>query len=182
MLLSYVELVDLVNSGVIRGVSYDAINAASVDVRLGYSFKYERLPDPHGTGIIDLEARESVDWQHIELLPGEDVCLNPGDFILACTLEKFYLPNNISAQFLLKSSIARNGLDHLAATWCDAGWNDSVLTLELQNVTRHHRLKLRPGMYLGQMKFYKHSEVPEEQSYATKGRYNGDQGVRGIKP
>lgn len=180
MLLAYPELVDLVNDGVIEGVQPGAINAASIDVRLGNRFKYEGIPHPLKDRI-DLAARQPMTLFDIELDEDEFVTLNPGNFCLAHTIETFNLPNNISAQFLLKSSVARNGLEHAAATWCDAGWHGSVLTLELRNVTQHHRLMLRPGMYVGQMKFYKHTEVPAEQSYAARGRYNNDSGVEGIK-
>lgn len=183
MLLAYPELVALVERGVIEGVQPDAINAASIDVRLGNHFKYEACPTSNKAEIVDLAARESIRFQDIVCEDGEFITLAPGQFILASTIEIFHLPNDISAQFLLKSSIARNGLDHLAATWCDAGWHGSALTLELRNVTNYHRLKLTPGMFLGQIKFYKHTEVDHEHSYAGRGRYNNDgAGAKSIKP
>jgi deoxycytidine triphosphate deaminase len=64
---------------------------------------------------------------------------------------------------------------------CDPGWNDSTLTLELVNLNRYHTLRLRPGQRIGQMLFYRVTEVPEHRSYATIGNYNGDAGVGRVK-
>ena len=91
------------------------------------------------------------------------------------------MPMDISAEYKLKSSMARIGLEHLNAGWCDAGWHGSVLTLELVNVTRHHSIIIRPGDPIGQMVFFRHAPVPPERPYATRGRYNTDRTVRTIK-
>jgi dCTP deaminase len=106
----------------------------------------------------------------------------PGEFILAHTMETFNLPDNICAEFKLKSSGARTGLENALATWCDCGWNGSTLTLELKNLLRYNSLRLTPGMYIGQMIFYKVTEVPKDRSYATIGRYNNDKSVSEVKP
>ena len=55
--------------------------------------------------------------------------------------------------------MARIGLDHLNAGWCDAGWNGSVLTLELINLLKNHSIALHPGDAIGQMTFFAHGEV-----------------------
>jgi dCTP deaminase len=107
--------------------------------------------------------------------------LQPNEFILAQTLEIFNLPDNICAEFKLKSSGARTGLENALATWCDCGWHGSVLTLELKNFLRYHTLKLTAGMPIGQMIFYRVPMVPKERSYATIGRYNKDKSVQVVK-
>jgi deoxycytidine triphosphate deaminase len=84
--------------------------------------------------------------------------------------------------FILKSSLARSGLEHSQAGWADAGWHDSALTLELSNLLSNHTLHLEAGMAIGQMIFFRHTKVPEEFLYSTKGRYNGDRTVQEIKP
>jgi dCTP deaminase len=73
-------------------------------------------------------------------------------------------------------------LNHLTAGWADAGWNGSVLTLELKNVTNYHEIELRRGDRIGQVIFFEHESVPADRSYAARGRYNGDKSVSGIKP
>jgi dCTP deaminase len=121
--------------------------------------------------MVDLSSKESP-----EMLPHSmsenGISLNPGQFILASTMEIFNLPDNIACEFKLKSSVARSGLNNMLATWCDPGWHGSKLTLELKNDCEHHALLLRPGMKIGQMIFYRVHPVPDEHSYAIKGRYN----------
>ena len=107
--------------------------------------------------------------------------LQPGQFVLAHTFEQFNLPTDICAEFKLKSSGARIGLNNMLATWCDNGWHGSVLTLELHNVTRHHTIRLRPGDKIGQMIFYRTTPVPDDRSYAARGRYNKDSSAQQIK-
>jgi deoxycytidine triphosphate deaminase len=67
------------------------------------------------------------------------------------------------------------------AGWCDPGWNNSKLTLELKNVSQYHTLIIKPGMKIGQMVFWLCDTIPEENSYAVKGQYNKQQTVTGSK-
>lgn len=176
-LLSYTELVELVESGVIGPVDPKAINAASIDVRLGADIVIERqkfIPTP-----VDIHKREVFDSRKLKIETHYD--LEPGEFILAHTMEVFNLPNDICAEFKLKSSGARTGLENALATWCDCGWHGSTLTLELKNLLRFSSIRLTPGMFVGQMIFYRVTEVPEHRSYAQIGRYNNDASVQTVK-
>jgi dCTP deaminase len=177
-LLSYIELCDLVESGVIGPVDPKAINAASIDVRLGNEIVTEEYCD-HRVRPIDIHKREVFPSRKVAINTHYD--MQPGEFVLAHTMETFNLPNNICAEFKLKSSGARTGLENALATWCDCGWHGSVLTLELKNLLRYSALRLTPGMYIGQMIFYRVTDVPEERSYATVGRYNKDASVQTVK-
>lgn len=176
-LLSYNELVELVERGVIEGVDPKHINACSIDVTLGdeiiaEAFSIARKP-------VDIHKREVFTQMPLKIDFYYD--LQPGEFILAHTREVFNLPNDIACEFKLKSSGARTGLENALATWCDPGWNNSVLTLELKNLLQHHQIRLTPGMRVGQMIFYRVTPVPEERSYATVGRYNNDSSVQTVK-
>lgn len=177
MLLAYPELVELVDQGVIEDVAAGAIQGVSIDIRLGDTFMVE---SPNvSSHIVDLAERMSIAFRTV-VAPG-GIILAPGEFCLAHTIELFNLPSDVSAEFSLKSSIARNGLEHMKAGWADATWNQSRLTLELKNNTRYHNLKITPGMFIGQLKFFRHTEVPEAMSYRVRGRYNGDPSVSAIK-
>lgn len=182
MILSYTQLLKLLDDGVIVGADPKAVNAASIDVRLGETFLYETAC-PRGREVVDIDLamRQPLTVKKMDVAIGNSMYLEPGEFTLAQTIESFNLPDDLSAKFVLKSSIARSGLNQLSAVWCDAGWNNSVLTLELSNVTRRHRLHLTAGMYIGQMVFYKHEMVPDHASYRTRGRYNGDKTTKGVK-
>ena len=172
-LLTHDELIVLVEEGVIQNCDTSQVNAASIDITLGNTIWYEDRPR-RGCDIVDLMAKETPAIDKIEIAQTGYFDLHPGVFILASSREVFNLPNNIAAEYKLKSSLARAGLDHLNAGWADPGWHGSVLTLELHNVLSYHTLRLRPGMKIGQMVFFKGSAVPEYASYAVRGAYNGD--------
>lgn len=175
-LISYSELAKLVEQGVINADPAN-INGASIDITLGDEIMlegYRTLP------YVDLMEKESLSMVGHNM-SGDGYMLKPGEFILATSVETFNLPNNIACEYKLKSSLARSGLQHLMAGWCDPGWYGSKLTLELKNVTERHFLMLRPGMKIGQMVFFKCDPVPEENSYAAKGQYNSQDTVTANK-
>lgn len=178
-LLSYNELCELVESGVISPVDPSSINAASIDVRLGKDIVVERYVD-NRVSAIDLAKREVFPGMKTTIETHYD--LRPNEFILAHTMETFNLPDDICAEFKLKSSGARTGLENALATWCDCGWSGSVLTLELKNLLNYSSIRLTPGCFIGQMIFYRVTPVPKERSYSTVGRYNNDQSVQVVKP
>ena len=176
MLLSHNELLELIERGVIENAKIEAVNAASIDLHLGPVI----LVEEPGNAVIDYRAREKPAMKKVHLHE-DGFVLEPNQFILAQTVEVFNLPLDISAEYKLKSSMARIGLEHLNAGWADAGWHGSVLTLELKNITQCQRILIRPGDAIGQMVFFRHKPVPLERSYAARGRYNGDKTVETIK-
>lgn len=175
-LLSHTELVELVNQDVITA-DYSRINGSSIDITLDNVIRIERYD--YSVKNIDLFAKENIETEEVEIL--NYFLLEPGEFILASSREIFNLPNDISCEYKLKSSMARNGLEHLNAGWCDAGWTNSKLTLELKNMTTSHNLILRPGMAIGQMVFFRHEPVPSDKSYAVTGQYNHQDKVQASK-
>lgn len=177
MLLSYLELVELVNAGVINA-PLENINGASIDVTLDDTLLIEK-PEFLGK-IVDLSRKQFPEMRSV-IMDDEGYALEPGQFVLASTREIFNLPNDIACEFKLKSSTARAGLNNMLATMCDPTWNHSKLTLELQNCLQYHILMLVPGMKIGQMIFYRVKEVPEANSYATNGRYNNTMEVTASK-
>lgn len=176
-LLSYTEICELIEQGVIENASYDNVNSASLDIRLAPEILIEDSSVYNNIPLIKLYRKQSLHTEK-RMLP---YVLLPGDFILAASIEIFNLPNNISAEYKLKSSMARIGLEHLNAGWCDAGWHGSCLTLELKNMTRHHDIELNYKDPIGQIVFFRHTPVPNDKSYAVRGRYNGDTSVQGVK-
>lgn len=167
-LLSYHRLRELIGAGIVNA-KHEHVNATSIDLTLGDIIFIEGCK----SNTVDLADKETPEMFQIAV-PEEGVVVAPGMFILAQTNEIFNLPNNISAEYKLNSSLARAGLDHLNAGWADAGWNGSVLTLEFKNCLQYQSLKLTPGMKCGQMVFFEHEPVPDHASYAAKGQYNGD--------
>jgi len=173
-LLSSNRLHQLINQGVISG-HHDFVNSASIDVRIGDKILLERKPVQGEKTLIDLVNKDYQNFEEFEI-PPEGLVIEPNQFFLANTLEVFNLPNTISCEFKLRSSIARSGLQHMLAGWCDAGWHGSTLTMEFKNVNQFHRLLIKPGMRIGQMVFFEHEPVGDE-SYAVKGNYNNQKEV-----
>jgi len=180
-ILSYTEIIDLIEDGVIENAEYDCVNSASLDLHLGPVLLLEGDVSQGPDNLKYLNKKSALIHQQITLDTNGMYAMAPGEFLLAHTREIFHLPNDISAEYKLKSSMARLGLDHLNAGWCDAGWNGSVLTLELKNVTNRHRIVLTNGDKIGQIVFYRHREVPMDKSYATRGSYNNDKQAQGVK-
>jgi dCTP deaminase len=159
----------LCESGMVTPFDPELLNPASLDLRLGSNILIESSEGP-----------DLVPCCIANYTPANPYQVVPGQFLLAEAEPIFNLPNCIAAQFVLKSSRAREGLQHLLAGWCDPGWNGSRLTLELKNVRRLHWIGIYPGLRIGQMKFMKMDSTPLA-SYAETGRYNGDQTVRGSR-
>lgn len=177
-LLSYTELVELIEQGVIDA-PIEHVNAASIDLTLGNEIMVCSNPDENRK-YVDLAAKENISMM-IMPIDINGYVLHPGEFILATTREWFDFTkrNDLSAEYKLKSSMARNGLSHLLAGWMDSGWSGN-LTLEFHNVS-HEPLLLRAGMKCGQAIFMKHAPVPAHASYAVKGQYNQQSGVQASK-
>lgn len=170
---------EILHNKLVENCSTDCLNAASLDIRLG---RYIMVESPGSVRRVYLGSRQPLTMYKVDLDQFKDgYALQPGQFILASSEEVFNLPPHISAEYKLKSSMARVGLEHLNAGWCDAGWNGSVLTLELKNMTSVHQIIIKRGDKIGQMVFFKHDSVGDELSYATKGSYNGDKEVQVAK-
>ena len=151
--------------GLVEPFDPDQVSPASYDVRLGRT--------------LFREGNASEDrWVPIDISGGV-YSLAPGEFVLAETLEFVRIPNNMLCEFNLKSSRGREGLEHLHAGYIDPGFN-GIITLELLNVNRYHRLPLEHGMLVGQLRFAKLDQIPL-RSYAVTGRYHGAKGVEASK-
>lgn len=139
----------------------DQLNPASYDLLLGNEIMIE-------SATTDELVRVDIS-DHSKDNP---YLLKPGQWILAETWETFNMPDDIAGLFFLKSSRAREGLEHSHAGFADPQWNGSKLTLELTNARQLRPLKLWPGLKVGQMVFYLMAGIPDI-SYAEKGHYNG---------
>lgn len=106
----------------------DKINGATIDVRLGNSFRVFR---EHSAPFIDSSGPkeevsaqlESVMSDEIIIPEGKHFFLHPGTLALATTLESVKLPANIIGWLDGRSSLARLGLMvHVTAHRIDPGW------------------------------------------------------------
>lgn len=162
------EIVTLARRGLVSPFQGELVNPASLDVRLGENLLVE-LPTTVSMMPFSIAG-------HTQEKP---FMLQPHEFVLAETMEEFQLPDCVAGQLALKSSRAREGIEHLLAGYIDPGYQGR-LTLELQNARSMHAVPLWPGMRIAQIVFHKMSMLPG-QSYAVTGRYQGDTAVQGSK-
>ena len=162
---------------VIDPLGEDAIQPASVDLRLGHLFRVFRNSQ---IPFIDVK-RDYPDLTELVTIDDDNpFILHPGEFALAVTYERVRLPNHIVGRLEGKSSLGRLGLlIHSTAGYVDPGW-DGALTLELSNVanlpiTLYHRMKV------SQISFLELSE-PAEHPYGSKAAGSKYQGQVGPTP
>ncbi|MGH3499354.1 MAG: dCTP deaminase [Nocardioidaceae bacterium] len=176
MLLSDRDIGVEVAKGRVSLDPYDAdlVQPSSVDVRMDRYFRvFENHLYPH----IDPAAEQPDLTRLIETDGDEPFVLHPGEFVLASTLERVGLPDDVAARLEGKSSLGRLGLlTHSTAGFIDPGFVGHV-TLELSNVATLP-IKLWPGMRIGQLCFFRLSS-PSDHPYgstASGSRYQGQRG------
>ena len=150
MILVDWQIRDRIGRGFISIDPYDPklVQPNSLDIRLGSHFVWYRP----GDGVIDPYDQETV-TSGVEETRAESFVLQPGQFVLAETLECIGLPDNIVATIEGKSSIARLGVTlHQTGGWIDAGFRGTI-TLEMANVNSRP-VKVHAGMPIGQLVFY----------------------------
>lgn len=147
--------------GMVTPFNDELLNPASLDLRLGdrIMIEQEDSPDLQIVGLCEYSADNPF-------------LIHPGEWFLGETQEICHLPDHVGAQFVLKSSRAREGWDHAEAGWADPGYCGRM-TLELKNCRQYHPLPIWPGLRIGQLKFMLISGSPE-RSYAVTGRYQHD--------
>lgn len=134
---------------VIHPFDKSLISSNSIDLRLGDQFitylKSNEVIDPHDAVSIGKDVKTT--WNAKTLI------INPGDFILARTLEYVKLPAFFAARVEGKSSLARIGLTiHQTGGWIDSGFRGTI-TLEISNVNVRP-IKLYAGMPICQLAIF----------------------------
>jgi dCTP deaminase len=149
------------------------IQPASVDLRLSNEFlRFPRFGTLSAIAPPDL-IRENVSWHDVFIL-------EPGGFVLGCTVERVEVPDDLVARVEGKSSLGRLGLMvHVTAGFVDPRFRGRI-TLELRNLNKLP-IELRPGMKISQVVF---EPVLGKvlRPYGTRGlgsKYQDSEGVRG---
>jgi dCTP deaminase len=156
------QIIDLCQNGMVKPFNMQMVQSASLDLRIGETIKlckrgYTRDYQPFAK------------WQSISIgLTTEEnpFLIHPGQILLVESFENIFLPNNIAAQFMLKSSIARQFFQHMLAGWCDPGWCGK-LTMEFINAG-FEPFPLFVGKPIGQLIFH---EILPTDGY--NGKYQG---------
>jgi dCTP deaminase len=156
------------------------VQPASIDLRLGTNFKWGRAVNENGLPVNIIDTRNPP---KVTCDKESDFCftndagepvneagnnffqIDPGQFVLACTLERITLPADIKAQVCGKSSWGRCGLFVENAGFVDPGF-DGILTLELFNA-KEWPILLYPGMRICQLEFVQ-LDQPARFPYGSK--------------
>ena len=162
------EIHNLARRNLVFPFQSELVNPASLDVRLGENLLVE---EPKVPSLLPYSIAGATQEKPFLLYPHQ--------FILAETLEEFDFPDCVAGQLALKSSRAREGIEHLLAGYIDPGFAGR-LTLELQNARSMHAVPLWPGMRIAQIVFHRMSMLPGK-NYSATGRYHGDTAVQASK-
>lgn len=180
MILAQPEIREEVGKGTIRfdpPIEDRQWGEASIDLRLGYKFtKFRQAKNvifSMADGISALSETglyNEVELNHTDKMgKREQFILEPGEFVLALTHERIWIPRHLIGMVEGRSTYARAGLSmHQTAPWIQPGWNGQI-TLEIRN-SGQNRIALTPLMDLPcQLTFLKlSSEVPEKQGYGSR--------------
>lgn len=127
------------------------LGSCSVDLRLGKRFRvfnHSKMPyiDPNNAKL----TKEMM--SEVDVRDGEPFILQPGDFVLATTIEKIGIPDNLLGRLEGRSSLGRLGIVvHSTASIFDPGFR-GVIVMELGNLGRMP-VSLYPGMRICSMTF-----------------------------
>jgi dCTP deaminase len=127
------------------------LGSCSIDLRLGNNF---RIFDHSKNAFIDPTKKDYSNeiTKEVRVEDGDRFVMQPGDFVLAVTLEKIKIPDNLLGRLEGRSSLGRLGIVvHSTASVFDPGWNGQAV-LELGNLGRIP-VALYPGMRICAMTF-----------------------------
>ncbi len=109
------------------GPSY-GLSSYGYDIRLGNEFKFLHsgiLVDPRNPPPNDA-------YYHLTLRDNDTFTINPGEFVLAKSMENFVMPIDVTGVIANKSTYSRFGICVHSVTVLEAGWRGDV-TLEISN-------------------------------------------------
>lgn len=141
------------------------LGTCSIDLRLGNVF---RIFNHSEHAYIDPSKKDYSNkiTKKVTVRPGGHFVMQPGDFVLAVTLERVRIADNLMGRLEGRSSLGRIGIVvHSTASIFDAGWNGKCV-LELGNMGRM-AVRLTPGMRICAMSFDELSS-PAEVPYSKK--------------
>ena len=156
-----------VDRSVAEGISY-GLNSFGYDLRCGEEFKIftnikGAIADP----------KNFTEDNFVTIKGESSILIPPNSFALACSLEYFKIPRNVTGLVTSKSSIARCGLG-TPPTVLEAGWQ-GVLTLEMSNHTSNS-IRVYANSGAAQILFFQ-GENPEVSYADRNGKYQGQTGI-----
>ena len=180
MLLSDRDLKKALKTGKIKIKPFpdfaSQLGSCSIDLKLGNSF---RVFEHSRHAFIDPFAKKetTADFtKEIKIKDKEAFIIQPGDFVLATTVENVEISDDLVGGLEGRSSLGRLGIIvHSTAATIDAGWRGHI-TLELANMGKLP-VALYPGMRICSISFEQLSSPAEVPYYKKKtAKYAGQKG------
>lgn len=141
------------------------LGSCSIDLRLGDTFRvFDHSRHPY----LDPQKKDFSNeiTKVVKVKSDEHFIMQPGDFVLAVTLERVVIPADLMGRLEGRSSLGRLGLVvHSTASIFDPGW-DGKPVLELGNLGRM-AISLSPGMRICAMTFEELTS-PSQNPYTKK--------------
>lgn len=127
------------------------LGPCSIDLRLGNTFRvFEHSKSPYINPLKKNHSHEIT--REVRVKNGEHFVMQPGDFVLAVTLERITISPSLLGRLEGRSSLGRLGIVvHSTASVFEPGW-DGQAVLELGNLGRI-AVALYPGMRICAMTF-----------------------------
>jgi dCTP deaminase len=145
----------------------EQLGPCSIDLKLGNVF---RVFNHSKCAYIDTKEKITNLTKKMKVKKGEPFIMQPGDFVLASTLEKLELSIDLLARLEGRSSLGRLGITiHSTAAVFEPGWRGRVV-MELGNLGKMP-VALYPGMRICSVTFEKMSspvEVPYDKKKGAK--------------
>lgn len=170
MILSDKTLTAMIEKGELQVTPLDkeSIQPASIDCRLGDDFL---IVEDREMQIIDLNSE--IKYREYK---GKEITIPPHSFLLATTLERVKLPDNLTAFVEGRSSIGRIGLFIQNAGWVDPGFEGQI-TLELYNANSLP-IRLEAGRRICQLVF---CSMDQAALNPYRGKYQGQTKTTGSR-
>lgn len=170
MILSDTTLKKMIDAGslVVEPLVENSIQPASIDCRLDSNFLVVEDRNMH---TIDLNSE--ILYREIE---DEFITIPPNSFLLATTMERVKLPDDLTAFVEGRSSIGRMGLFIQNAGWVDPGFEGQI-TLELYNANSLP-IRLQAGRRICQLVFCK---MDQKAAVPYSGKYQGQRKTTGSR-
>ena len=168
MILSDAEILEMVEKGKLKIEPFrrENVQPSSLDLTLGNSFMVMDDMD-------SIDVREPVRYRKVV----KDVMtIQPHSFVLATTVEKVEIPEDMTAFLEGRSSIGRLGLFIHNAGWVDSGFSGR-LTLELYNANSVP-IRVHAGMRICQIIF---ARLGKKAENPYRGKYFGQKDVVGSR-
>lgn len=154
----------------------------AVDLRLGFTFMipetWKMTPKGREAVIVDTSAQTDParNMDIVELEESQYFEILPGEFVVATTLERLEMPEDVMATLYPRSSQSRKGLSIDLTGIVDAGYHGNLI-IPMENKT-HQPIKLYPGERFCQLTF----EFVEGDVEIIPSRYKNKDVIVGVLP